>query len=173
MGYYCRICNRNRPNESFSRKGRKTHICKGCLRLRKEERLHILETGEVIGFLHQSNISEKNLKRLNALPIFVVYMFLFGTREMLAQNIALDDLPSSEEIMSEDDDFEQFDSLIIDERDQKLIEYIARLEDQQNDGCQQVAIVYGARHMRSTTDFLMQKLNYRLVKAEWLKVFDL
>jgi len=100
-------------------------------------------------------------------------MFLFGTREMLAQNIALDDLPSSEEIMSEDDDFEQFDSLIIDERDQKLIEYIARLEDQQNDGCQQVAIVYGARHMRSTTDFLMQKLNYRLVKAEWLKVFDL
>jgi hypothetical protein len=32
---------------------------------------------------------------------------------------------------------------------------------------------YGARHMRTTIAFLMQKLNYRVVKAEWVKVFDL
>jgi len=106
------------------------------------------------------------------LPIYVVYMFLFGTREMIAKNIALDDLPSSEEIMSDDDDFEQFDSLIIDERDRKLIEHIVRL-DAEKQGHQQIGIVYGARHMRSTTHFLMQKLNYRIVKAEWVKVFDL
>jgi hypothetical protein len=33
--------------------------------------------------------------------------------------------------------------------------------------------VYGARHMRNTMTFLMQKLNYRVAKAEWVKVFDL
>ena len=30
-------------------------------------------------------------------PIFVVYLFMFGTRETLAKSIARDDLPSSEE----------------------------------------------------------------------------
>ena len=105
-------------------------------------------------------------------PIFVVYLFLFGTRETLAENLALDDLPSSEEILSEDDDFEPLDALIIDERDRRLIEHIARLENQQN-GARQIGIVYGARHMRNTIRFLMQKLNYRIAKAEWVKVFDL
>src|ERR1051325_9939803 len=105
-------------------------------------------------------------------PIFVVYLFLFGTRETLAANLALDDLPSSEEILSGDEDFEPLDSLIIDERDRILIERIARLEDQQN-GARQIGIVYGARHMRNTIRFLMQKLNYRIAKAEWVKVFDL
>jgi hypothetical protein len=107
------------------------------------------------------------------IPVFVVYLFLFGTREVLAENIALDDLPSSEEIISEDEDFEQLDSLIIDERDRKLIEHIARLEDQQTEDLKQIGIVYGARHMRTTIAFLMQKLNYRVAKAEWVKVFDL
>ena len=106
-------------------------------------------------------------------PIFVIYLFLFGTREVLAKNIALDDLPTSDEIISEDEDFEQLDALIIDERDRKLIEHIAKLEEQQNEDWQQVGIVYGARHMRSTIAFLMQKLNYRIAQAEWVKVFDL
>ena len=63
--------------------------------------------------------------------------------------------------------------MIVDERDRKLIEHIARLEDQQIKDFQQVGIVYGARHMRTTIAFLMQKLNYRVVQAEWVKVFDL
>ena len=33
------------------------------------------------------------------IPIYVVYLFLFGTRELLAENIALEDLPSSDEIL--------------------------------------------------------------------------
>lgn len=105
-------------------------------------------------------------------PIFVVYLFFFGTRETLAENIALDDLPTSEEILSEDEDFEPLDSLIVDERDRILIEHIARLEDQQKEP-KQIGIVYGARHMRTTMRFLMQRLNYRIAKAEWVKVFDL
>ena len=105
-------------------------------------------------------------------PVFVVYLFLFGTRETLAENIALDDLPSSEELMFDDEDFEPFDALIVDERDRILIEHIARLEDQQKEA-KQIGIVYGARHMRTTMRFLMQTLNYRVVKSEWVKVFDL
>jgi hypothetical protein len=105
-------------------------------------------------------------------PIFVVYLFFFGTREMLAESIALDDLPSSEEILSETEDFEALDSLIVDERDRILIEHVAKLEDQQKEA-KQIGIVYGARHMRSTMRFLMERLNYRIAKAEWVTVFDL
>jgi len=106
------------------------------------------------------------------IPIFVVYLFLFGTRETLAESLALDDLPSAEEILADDEDFEPLDSLIIEERDRILLEHVARLENQQNEA-RQIGIVYGARHMRNTVRFLMQKLNYRIAKAEWVKVFDL
>jgi hypothetical protein len=106
------------------------------------------------------------------IPVFVVYLFLFGTRETLAEHIALDDLPSREEILSDDENFETFDSLVVDERDRILIEHIAKLDEQQN-GKKQIGIVYGARHMRNLMNFLMQELDYRVVKAEWVKVFDL
>jgi len=105
-------------------------------------------------------------------PICVVYLFLFGTRETLADYVALDDLPSPEEILSDNENSEAFDSLIINERNRILIEHVTKLEDQQN-GAKQIGIVYGARHMRNTMRFLMQELDYRVAKAEWVKVFDL
>lgn len=105
-------------------------------------------------------------------PIFVLYLFVCGTKETLAEHIALDDLPSREEILLEDENFEALDSLIVDERDRILIEHVANLEGEQN-GRRQIGIVYGARHMRNLMTFLMQKLNYRVAKAEWVKVFDL
>ena len=32
MGYYCRVCLKDRPNERFTLKGRKHHVCKDCKR---------------------------------------------------------------------------------------------------------------------------------------------
>jgi hypothetical protein len=66
-GHYCRICERYRPNEKFSGKGHRIHVCKECARLPKEERQLIEERQEIAGFLSQSNISEKNLARLESL----------------------------------------------------------------------------------------------------------
>jgi hypothetical protein len=91
----------------------------------------------------------------------------------LAKNIALDDLPSSEEIILEDEDFEQLYSLLIDERNRRLIEHIAGLEDLHVRDSQQIGILYGAQHMRTAVAFLMQKMDYRVTKAEWVKVFEL
>ena len=107
------------------------------------------------------------------IPIYVVYLLLFGTRETLAEHIALDDLPSAEEILMEDESFESFNNLLGDERDRKLIEHITRVNDERSGTSQRIGIVYGALHMRSVMSFLMQKLNYRVVKADWVKVFDL
>lgn len=63
-GHYCHLCGRIRPNERFSGKGHKNHECKDCQKMPREQRDRIEAFDEMIGFLHQSNISKKNLTRL-------------------------------------------------------------------------------------------------------------
>lgn len=67
MSHYCKICGRNRPNEKFSGKGHKIHVCKECAALPKEKRQSIEQEDEIFGFLNQSNISKKNIARLKVL----------------------------------------------------------------------------------------------------------
>jgi hypothetical protein len=67
MGHYCRICGRERANEQFSGKGHKTHVCKRCQAMPKEEREAIESEQELFDFLSQTHISPKNLVRLGRL----------------------------------------------------------------------------------------------------------
>ena len=107
------------------------------------------------------------------IPFCVLYLFLFGTREILAENFVLEDLPSSDEVLFEDETLTHLDSLLMDERDRKLLEHIASVNDERAQTSQRIGILYGALHMRCVMPFLMQKLKYRVVKADWVKVFDL
>jgi len=67
MGRICQICGCERPNEQFGGRGQRASTCKRCLRRPKAERRLILATDEVRGFLDQSNISAKNIQRLEQL----------------------------------------------------------------------------------------------------------
>ena len=67
MGHYCRICGRSRPNEKFTRKGHRNHICKDCAKMPKEEKESIEQEEEIFNYLRQSNISQKNISRLKKL----------------------------------------------------------------------------------------------------------
>jgi len=107
------------------------------------------------------------------MPVYVVYLFLFGTRETIAEDIALEDLPSSEESLLQNDNFEKMDALLIDKRDRRLMLKIESLYQAEGKDKKTVGIVYGAIHMRNITSFLLGKLNYRIAKAEWVTVFDL
>jgi hypothetical protein len=107
------------------------------------------------------------------IPIYVVYLFLFGTRETLAENIALEDLPSSEEILFQDESIEKLDTLLVDERDRKLIDSIGKLHDSDQRDKKRIGIVYGAMHMRNVIRFLLRELGYKVAKAEWVTIFDL
>jgi hypothetical protein len=104
-------------------------------------------------------------------PIYVIYLMLFGTRNTLAENIALEDLLSENEDLFQDDRFTDFNSLLIDERDRILISHIRNLTEA--NGNKMVGIVYGARHMRNVINFLVNVMHYRVAKAEWITVFDL
>ena len=67
MGHYCRICGRERPNEQFSGKGHRIHVCKRCNAKPKSERQAIEDTDSILTFMQQSHISEKNVARLKKL----------------------------------------------------------------------------------------------------------
>ncbi len=67
MGHYCRICGCIKPNEKFSGKGHRIHICKKCAQRPKEEIAEIEQGQEIYNFLSQSHISKKNITRLNIL----------------------------------------------------------------------------------------------------------
>src|SRR4030095_2957246 len=107
------------------------------------------------------------------MPIYVVYLFFFGTRETIAENIAVEDLPSANEVLFQDDDFHRLDALLLDERDRRLIGNILSLHEANGNEKKTVGIVFGAMHMRNVTGFLLHKLKYRIAKAEWVTVFDL
>ncbi|MCI0664389.1 MAG: TraB/GumN family protein, partial [Acidobacteria bacterium] len=107
------------------------------------------------------------------LPIYVANLFLFGTREKLAEHMATEDLPSSDEILLQDENFEKLDTLLLDERDQRLISHIQMLYDSHQRDRKIVGVVYGALHMRNVIRFLLSGLNYRVAGAEWVTVFDL
>jgi len=55
------------PNEKFSGKGHKNHICKKCTRLPKEKLEKINQKNEIFEYLRQSNISKNNMARLKKL----------------------------------------------------------------------------------------------------------
>lgn len=67
MGHHCRICGRTRPNEKFSGKGHRVHVCMDCARLPKENRDAIEQKEEIFNYLKQSHISTKNAARLGRL----------------------------------------------------------------------------------------------------------
>ncbi|HQX52816.1 MAG TPA: hypothetical protein PLR25_23045 [Planctomycetaceae bacterium] len=67
MGRNCRICGRKRPNEKFGGKGYAAFVCRDCRQRPKPEQALILAKDEVWGFLQQTNISAKNIARLESL----------------------------------------------------------------------------------------------------------
>jgi hypothetical protein len=54
-------------NEKFSGRGHRNQICKDCQRLPRDQRDRIERMDELYGFLEQSNISRKNITRLEIL----------------------------------------------------------------------------------------------------------
>ena len=64
MGHYCRICQRERPNEQFTGDGHRIHICKRCDTRPKSERQAIEDMSDILRFMRQSHISDRNMARL-------------------------------------------------------------------------------------------------------------
>lgn len=107
------------------------------------------------------------------IPFYSIYMTVFGLREIIAENIATEDLPDSKETLFQDDNTEKLDEVLVGERDKILIENIKRAISDNQEIKKKIGILYGAVHMRNIVSFLMNDLNYKIADSEWLVVFDL
>lgn len=67
MGRVCDCCGCERPNERFGGRGQRARICRDCRRLPKVELERLLAMEEILGFVEQSNISTKNIARLQSI----------------------------------------------------------------------------------------------------------
>lgn len=103
------------------------------------------------------------------IPIFAGYMMLHGTKDLIARNLAMEDLPSREEMMLSG--ALKIESLIMDQRDAVLLGHVQWVHDEHQHHDMTVAVVYGASHLRAVTTYLSRKLGYHVAKADWLTVF--
>ena len=67
MGRFCDCCGCERPNERFGGKGRRARICRDCRSLPQELLQRDLAMCEILGYVEQSNVSQKNIARLKSL----------------------------------------------------------------------------------------------------------
>lgn len=107
---------------------------------------------------------------LVAAPIFGIGMALFGSRAFLGSFLELEDLPGREEIERADDDL---DRVLVDDRDRRLLDCLDRIHRDRCEEDIEVAVVYGARHMRAVVHVLGQRHRYFARDAEWMTVFTL
>lgn len=106
---------------------------------------------------------------LFAAPLYGVYRRLFSSRQSLAQNMCLEDRQSADEILSWSPRFEPVHQSILHARDRRLVECMAAELD--GDSAKQVAIVYGARHMRAVLRDLMRR-GFSCSDAIWRTVIS-
>lgn len=67
MGRFCFLCARIRPNEAFGGKGERGRICRRCRSLPREKQEALKHEHEILGFLAQFHVSNKNIARLRTL----------------------------------------------------------------------------------------------------------
>lgn len=105
-------------------------------------------------------------------PILGIWMAIAGSRTVLAKYLEMDDLPTREE-METAPYWEQLDSLVLDKRDELLLRCLDSIHNQRSHEALDVAVVYGADHMRAVVRYLSNRYRYFAKDAEWMTVFPL
>lgn len=97
----------------------------------------------------------------------------FGSRQMLAKRLSLDDLPRREEILRLNPETVAIDRAILHARDARLVERLGAELDDSGPAVRRIAIVYGATHMRAVLRKLTGRRGYHVDRGDWLTVFPI
>jgi hypothetical protein len=112
------------------------------------------------------------LLMLSIAPLYGLYLYFFGTRDLIARYAEFNDLPSREEVLMYDRDFDQLQKALTGQRDARLIQTIKRLVEEPDQKPKTVGILFGARHMRAVIGYLCERQGYHAADAEWVTVFE-
>lgn len=106
------------------------------------------------------------MQRMAALvlaPLYGVVLYLFASREYFTRRGSVDSLARRL-----DHPLTQVQELIVDERDQRLIETIESCLAERRDEQRKVAILFGGGHMPAVMGVLASRYGYRVVNSEWI-----
>ncbi len=103
--------------------------------------------------------------------VFGFYLRHFGRRSDLARHMTMDLRETREELLGESP-FE-VETLILDTRDEILLNAIDQQLAEIGTGQQCIGILYGAAHMRAVAWHLIKKHDFMLSNGDWVTVFDL
>ncbi|MEQ7128482.1 hypothetical protein ABN034_28660 [Actinopolymorpha sp. B11F2] len=102
------------------------------------------------------------------LPVFILYVFAFGSRARLAQQLALED----DHGLGGSEGDEDIDAILGDARDRLLIDALAKIHEDRGTEPITVAVVYGAQHMIPVVQVMSARFGYVPCAGEWLIVFQ-
>jgi pheromone shutdown protein TraB len=103
------------------------------------------------------------------LPVYILVVFVFGTRARLADHLSLDD---DHGLGGYIEGFEDVDKVLIDDRDRLLVDALAAIHETRGTESLRVGVVYGAHHMIAVVHVLSARFGYTPRAGEWLTVFD-
>jgi hypothetical protein len=105
------------------------------------------------------------------LPAIIVVRLFGGTRIVWSRSLEQNDLPSpEEEAMAEA--MPELEAAFGGRRDERLLDALSQLHERRGTDPIEVAVVYGAGHVRAIVAGLMQRHGYRVRSADWLTVAD-
>lgn len=106
-----------------------------------------------------------------AVPVVALITWAVGTRRFISRGLATTDLPTLLDHEGRQT-LPKFTELILDRRDNLLLEALATIHEQHSAEPIRVAVVYGAGHVPAVVRGLWSRYGYRPRTAEWLTVFD-
>jgi len=112
------------------------------------------------------------LLMLGLAPLYGLYLYFFGTRDMMTRYAEFNHLPSREEVLMYDRDFDQLNHALIGQRDARLIQTIKQLVQEPVQKPKTIGILFGAQHMHAVIRYLSEREGYHATDAEWVTVFE-
>lgn len=101
-------------------------------------------------------------------PLVWSYLCWFGSRELLAAYLELDDDILN---VAEPSPFERIDELLRGHRDKLLCQALTGIYHSRRDDPIDVAVVYGAGHVRPVVSYLCARHGYVVASADWMTIF--
>lgn len=129
-----------------------------------------LDLRDVPGLRQIARMMGLNLALVTSAHVIGAALALAGPRVLFTDDLAIHDFPFTlrEEQMVRGDF--PYREVILDARDRKLLEALARVHERRCQESIKVGVVYGAMHIPAVSDGLGERYGYRPRNAEWMTV---
>ncbi|MBO0838894.1 MAG: hypothetical protein J2P28_25725 [Actinobacteria bacterium] len=103
-------------------------------------------------------------------PLLGIWLAVAGPKRVFWRSLETDDLPSREEVEAVAGGAAKLQEAMVDDRDQPLLRCLDGIHQSRSHEAIDVAIVYGATHMRAVVEHLGARQGYWATGAEWITV---